>query len=89
MKELTEYGLGGLDQIDPRYLAAWQQASELVDKEVVDVNGAQLGRLTRCFADEEGGSLARCDVTLSPQAKRLLGVERDVAGVPAGWIALG
>ena len=87
MRELTPERLGRLDELDAGLLAAWQQASDLLDKDVVDVNGQPMGKVACCFADDAGGAIVRCDVALSDRAKRLLGVERNVAGVPATWIS--
>jgi hypothetical protein len=84
MVELNADGLGALET-DAATLAAWEEATELQDKAVVDVNGFTLGRVTRCFAEE--GALVRCDVTLDEQAKRVLGATRDVVGLPPQWIA--
>lgn len=84
-EELKPDGLSFAASRDPATLAAWQQARDLEDKTVYDVNGTKLGKVTRCFSEE--GALLRCDVTLTPTAKQLLHAEQDVAGVPAAWIA--
>lgn len=84
-EELKPDGLGFLAGQDPATLAAWQEARDLQDKEVYDVNGARLGRVTRCFAEE--GALSRCDVTLTNAAKQMFHADQDVAGIPARWIA--
>lgn len=84
-EELKPDGLSFVASQDPATLAAWQQANDLRDKEVYDVNGAKLGKVTRCFAEE--GALVRCDVTLTNNARQLFQAETDVAGVPATWIA--
>lgn len=85
-EELHRDSLSDRARRDPATLAAWERAAELEDKDVYDVNGRLVGRVTRCFA--EGGTLTRCDVTLSENAKGVFGVgDREVAGVPATWIA--
>ena len=84
-EELKPDGLSDLSRRDPATLAAWQESRDLVDREVYDVNGAKLGRVSRCFAEE--GALLRCDVTLTPNARQLFNAEGSVAGVPATWIA--
>lgn len=51
----------------------------LEGKDVVDVNGVRLGRITRSFAEE--GRIARIDVTLEqvlhPEDPRPLGSDED------------
>lgn len=84
-EELNPNGLGYMASRDPATLAAWQRATDLVDRDVYDIHGRKLGRVTRCFAEE--GELFRCDVTLTDNAKSLFRPGRDVAGVPATWIA--
>ena len=85
VEELNPDGLGFVASQDPATLAAWAQSRELVDREVYDVNGAKLGKVSRCFAEE--GALLRCDVTLTPNARQLFRSDQTVAGVPATWIA--
>lgn len=85
MEELDLNAPGGAARDDPAMLAAWAQADQLRDHEVVDVNGHKLGRVTRCFAEE--GTLVRFDVTLSENAKGILGTQRDVASIPPIAIA--
>lgn len=84
-EELKPDGLGFAASRDPATLAAWAEARDLNEKDVFDIHGRKLGRVTRCFAEE--GALTRCDVTLTPNAKQLFQAERDVAGIPATWIA--
>lgn len=84
-EELKPDGLGFIASQDPSTLAAWQESRDLVERDVYDVNGRKLGRVSRCFAEE--GALLRCDVTLTPNARQLFQADQDVAGVPATWIA--
>ena len=84
-EELKPDGLSHMASQDPATLGAWAEAEALKGKEVVDVNGARLGKVTRCFAEE--GALTRCDVTLTGTAKRIFQVDRDVAAIPSLWIA--
>ena len=84
-EELKPDGLSDLSLRDPAMLAAWQESTDLVDRDVYDVNGAKLGRVSRCFAEE--GALTRCDVTLTPNAQQLFESGQRVAGVPATWIS--
>lgn len=81
------YGLSERSKRDPAIASASFEASSLKDKTVLDVNGQELGSVSRAFAEE--GSLTRLDVHLSRQAKRLFAVEetRELAGVPAEAIA--
>lgn len=83
-EELKPDGLSYVAAQDPATLAAWAEAEALKGKEVVDVNGARLGKVTRCFAEE--GALTRCDVTLTNAAKRMFHAQTDVAGIPSLWI---
>lgn len=85
MEELRPDSLSPDSRNDPATLAAWAQATTLEGRPVFDVNGLRLGRVTKCFAEE--GVLARCDLTLSANAKGILGVETDVAPVPTTWIS--
>lgn len=85
VEELNPNSISGLGRDDPATLAAWAESTQLVDKTVIDVNGQELGRVTRCFAEE--GALVRCDVTLSKNAKGIFNAQNDVAGVPATWIS--
>lgn len=78
-------GLGFRQAQDPATLAAWQEGMSLKDKTVYDVNGREMGKVTRAFA--ENGALLRVDVTLTNQAKRLFGTTQDVAGFPPIAIA--
>ncbi len=84
-EELKPDGLSFIASQDPATLAAWQESRDLVDRDVYDVNGNKLGKVTRCFAEE--GALTRCDVTLTPNAQQLFLADQRVAGVPATWIA--
>ena len=84
-EEMKPDGLSHLASQDPATLAAWAEAEALKGKEVIDVNGARLGKVTRCFAEE--GALTRCDVTLTNTAKQMFRAENDVAGIPSLWIA--
>jgi hypothetical protein len=84
-EEMKPDGLGFALSRDPATLAAWQESRDLVERDVYDVNGTKLGTITRCFAEE--GALTRCDVTLTPTARQVFGVDQAVAGVPAAWIA--
>lgn len=84
-EELKPDGLGFMAAQDPATLAAWAEAESLKGKEVIDVKGARLGKVTRCFAEE--GALVRCDVTLTNSAKQIFRAEKDVAGIPSAWIA--
>lgn len=78
-------GLGGARDLDPATLAAWQEGMALKDKTVYDVNGLEMGKVSRAFAEE--GTLLRFDVALTSQAKRLFSTDLDVAGVPPIAIA--
>lgn len=84
-EELKPDGLGFTASQDPATLAAWQESRDLVERDVYDVNGQKLGKVSRCFAEE--GALLRCDVTLTPNARQLFEAGQTVAGVPATWIA--
>lgn len=86
MEEVSNpFGISGRAGLDPATLAAAEEGLALKDKEVVDVNGLRLGRISRAFAED--GALFRLDVTLTEQAKRLLGAEQETAGVPAVTVA--
>jgi sporulation protein YlmC with PRC-barrel domain len=85
MEELRDDSLSGLSRGDPATWAALHDAEELEGKDVYDVNGERLGRITRCFAEES--ALVRCDVTLTEHARDEFGTPADVAAVPADWIA--
>ncbi|HUR68863.1 MAG TPA: PRC-barrel domain-containing protein [Candidatus Thermoplasmatota archaeon] len=69
----------------PAPLAALDQAREVRGKEVIDVNGNRLGRVTSALAEE--GALLRFDVTLTHQARRTFRTDRDVAAIPAVLIS--
>lgn len=69
---------------DAATLAALAQAKDLEARDVFDVNGLRLGRVTRGFAEE--GALVRLDVALSGNAKGIEGATQDVVGVPSDWI---
>lgn len=80
-EEVTNpHGHGFRLERDPSMLAAWQEASALKGKTVYDVNGLEMGKVTRAFAGE--GGLTRIDVTLSHPAKLRFNTTQDVAGVP-------
>lgn len=86
MEEVTNpFGLSGIHGRDPATLAAVEEGLLLKDKDVYDVNGLRLGRVTRAFAED--GALFRFDVKLSNQARRLFGAEQEIAGVPAVVVA--
>lgn len=70
----------------PAIEEAFEQAQRLQDRALLDVNGLHMGRITRCFADDDG-HLATCEVHLSSDAQRNLGAPTNVAQVPAEWIA--
>lgn len=84
MEELNPDSLSDAAARDPAMLAAFQQAKDLEDRDVFDVNGQRLGRVTRAFAEE--GSLARLDVTLSENARGAFDATQDVVGVPPQWV---
>lgn len=84
-EELNQDGLSGRAQMDAATLAAWQEATDLKDRDVFDVNGQRLGRVTRAFAEE--GTLLRFDVTLSPNAQTLFNAPSNVAGIPSDAVA--
>lgn len=85
MEELHRDSLSGLDRGDAATLAAWGSAASLEGKDVVDVNGLRLGRVTRSFAEE--GLLARLDVTIDGTAQKIADAAQRVAGIPPHWIA--
>lgn len=85
MKEMKPDGLSDASRRDPAMLAAMAQAQQLQDKDVFDVNGIKLGRVTRALAEE--GALLRLDVTLTPNARGILDAPQDVVGIPTAWIA--
>jgi sporulation protein YlmC with PRC-barrel domain len=85
MEELREDSLSALSRDDPAMLAALREAQELEGKDVYDVNGERIGRITRCFGEE--GALVKCDVTLTNRARDEFRTPADVAEVPADWIA--
>lgn len=84
-EELSPDSISSRSQLDPATLAAWQQAAELKDRDVFDVNGQRLGRLTRALAED--GSIIRFDVSLTPNARSLFHAPSDVAGIPPDAIA--
>lgn len=84
MVELNEDGLGPLET-DPATLAALHEANTLEGREVFDVNGLRLGRVTRAFAEE--GALTRVDVSLLDNVREMLITEEGSAAVPPHWIA--
>jgi hypothetical protein len=84
MVELHRDGLGPFET-DPATLAAWQGAQDLERKHVLDVNGTELGRITRCFGEE--GAITRCEVTLTHQAERIFDAPQRTAAFPPQWIA--
>lgn len=85
MEEMTRDGISGLSQMDGATLAAWHEANDLKGRDVYDVNGLRLGRVATAFAEE--GALLRFDVTLSENARTLMGAPQDVAGIPPQWVA--
>lgn len=85
MEELHTDSLSDAHRRDPSTLAALAEARSLEGKDVVDVNGIRLGKVTTSFAEE--GMLVKMEVTLSENAKGILGAEQEVAGVPADAIA--
>jgi hypothetical protein len=85
MEELRENSLSGPSQMDPAALAALYEAQQLEGRDVYDVNGDRLGKVTRCFAEDQ--TLVRCDITLTNTARDLFEADRDVAQVPPAWIA--
>ena len=85
MEEMTRDGISGLSQMDAATLAAWHQANDLKGRDVYDVNGLRLGKVTRAFAEE--GALLRFDVTLSENARTMMDAPQDVAGIPPQWVA--
>lgn len=70
-EELREDSLAAQSRDDATTLAAWRQSMDLMDRVVEDVNGARLGRVTKCFAEE--GTLMRCEVSLDANAKGVFG----------------
>lgn len=85
MEEMNRDGLSGLSQMDAATLAAWHEANDLKGRDVFDVNGLRLGKVTRAFAEE--GALLRFDVTLSENARTMMEAPQDVAGIPPQWVA--
>lgn len=85
MKELREGSLGGDGMEDAADAAAVWQARDLDGKHVRDVNGVEVGTVTRCFGEQ--GLVIDCDVTLADSTRRSLGVADSVAHLPADWIA--
>lgn len=86
MEEVTNpFGLSDRSQHDPSMLAAAWEGADIKGKDVVDVNGQKLGRVASAFAED--GALARFDVHLTDQARRLFIDTREVVGVPADAIA--
>lgn len=84
-EEVTNpFGMSGASDADPAMLAAQAEARTLKDKQVVDVNGQTLGRITRAFAQD--GALTRLDVHLTNQARQIFGDTRETVGVPADAI---
>lgn len=65
---------------------AFRTAQQVEDRDVFDVNGLRMGRVTRCFADEEG-RLERCEVTLNPNAQGTLRAPANTTVVRPEWIA--
>lgn len=85
MEEMTRDGISGLSQVDASTLAAWHEANDLKGRDVYDVNGIRLGKVTTAFAEE--GALLRFDVTLSDNARTMMEAPQDVAGIPPQWVA--
>lgn len=80
-EEVTNpHGLGYRQQEDAATLAAWQEGMSLEDKTVYDVNGLEMGKVSRAFAEE--GTLTRIDVKLSRQARQMFGTMQETTGVP-------
>ena len=84
MEELHPESLGDAAARDAATLAALQEASELEARDVFDVNGLRLGRVTRSFAEE--GMLLRFDVAVDPATRRIVDATQDAVGVPEPWI---
>lgn len=61
-------------------------AQQLERRDVFDVNGVRMGRVTRCFGDDEG-HLERAEITLDKNAMATLGADENVAVLRPGWIA--
>lgn len=85
MEEMTPDGISSRAQMDAATLAAWHEANDLKGRDVFDVNGVRLGKVTRAFAEE--GALLRFDVTLTDNARTMMGAPQDVAGIPPQWVA--
>lgn len=85
MEEMNRDGISGRSQMDAATLAAWHEANDLKGRDVYDVNGIRLGKVTRAFAEE--GALLRFDVTLTDNARSMMEAPQDVAGIPPQWVA--